>query len=141
MSKESAAKFVQVVMEDEELRERAKSLRPEEAVPLGKEMGYDFTLEEFTEATNEDRELSPDELDNAAGGYLKTLENMHQRTRGVYNKYDKSRHCNFDLNGPLHDYEYIGHEERDVLFGIFGLSRGFDIYKCRRCHGTAEKRV
>ena len=41
MSKESAAKFVQAVMEDEELRERTENVKPVDAVPLAKEMGYD----------------------------------------------------------------------------------------------------
>ena len=44
MSKASAAKFVQAIMEDEALRKRTENTKPEDAVPFAKEMGYDFTL-------------------------------------------------------------------------------------------------
>ena len=31
-------------------------------------MGYEFTVEELTKAANEEKELTPEELENAAGG-------------------------------------------------------------------------
>ena len=68
MSKESASKYVQAVMEDEELRKRTENVKPVDAVPLAKEMGYDFTAEELTEALNNNMELSLEELGSVAGG-------------------------------------------------------------------------
>lgn len=67
MSKASAAKFVQAIMEDEALCKRTENTKPEDAVSFAKELGYDFTLEELAEAMNEGRELSPDDLASVTG--------------------------------------------------------------------------
>jgi len=134
MSKEAASKFVQAILNDEELRQRTEKMKPKDAVPLGKEMGYDFTLEEFTDVMNEGRELSPDELEAAAGGRYGIKEKSHR-------DYKKS-HCNGDPNGPLHNWVEIGHEERPVLWGIFGdYTKGYTLYKCTLCGATKEERV
>jgi len=142
MSKENAKAFVQAVLNDEELRERAKDLKPEDAVPLGKEMGYDFTLEEFTDVMNEDRELSPDELENVAGGYFQTQVNMHDASRNYAKIIDKAKreaHCFMDLSQPLHTPVFVRHEEKPILGGIFGWSQGYDIVKCTRCGQEGRK--
>ena len=125
MSKESAAAFVQAVMEDEELRERAENLKPEEAVPLGKEMGYDFTLEELTEAANEDSELSPDELDNAAGGNVVHL----YAPEDIY--------CHGDVNGPKHVFS---HRLESRSYCIF-FEHIYDIKECLKCGYVLEERI
>ena len=143
MAKEAASKFVQAILEDEELRGRAKDLNPEDAVPLGKEMGFDFTLEEFTDVMNEDKELSPEELEAAAGGDKKNVRQQIYNRKGVREVQDEeSEHCNNDFNAPLHIWVPTGHEEREVLWGIFGnYTKGYNLYKCSLCGATKEERV
>ena len=103
MSKEAASKFVQAILNDEELRQRTEKMKPEDAVPLGKEMGYDFTFEEFTDVMNEDRELSPDELEAVAGGDKKNVNQQKFINKGVRKvQEEESKHCNNDFNAPLH---------------------------------------
>ena len=65
MSKESAKKFAQEVTEDIELRNRTAKLKPEEVLPIAKEMGYDFTEEELTAVMNESQELTAAFIRNA----------------------------------------------------------------------------
>ena len=143
MSKESAEKFIQAVLNDEELREKTANMKPEEAVPMGKEMGYDFTLEEFTDVMNEDRELSPDELEAVAGGDKKNVNQQKFIRKGVRKvQEEESEHCNNDFNAPLHNWVPTGHEERPVLWGIFGdYTKGYTLYKCTLCGKTKEERV
>ena len=142
MSKENAKAFVQAILNDEELREKTANMKPEEAVPLAKEMGYDFTLEELEEVKNEDTELSPDELENAAGGYFQTLVNMRAATKMYERNIDmakKEAHCFMDLSQPLHTPVFVRHEEKPILGGIFGWSQGYDIVKCTRCGQEGRK--
>ena len=143
MSKENATAFVQAVLNDEELREKTANMKPEDAVPLGKEMGYDFTLEEFTDVMNEDRELSPDELEAVAGGDKKNVNQQKFIRKGVRKvQEEESEHCNNDFNAPLHIWIPTGHEEREVLWGIFGnYTKGYNLYKCSLCGETKEERV
>ena len=143
MSKEAASKFVQAILNDEELRQRTEKMKPEDAVPLGKEMGYDFTLEEFTDVMNEDRELSPDELEAVAGGDKKNVNQQKFIRKGVRKvQEEESEHCNNDFNAPLHIWIPTGHEEREVLWGIFGnYTKGYNLYKCALCGETKEERV
>ena len=143
MSKESAEKFIQAVLNDEELREKTANMKPEDALPLGKEMGYDFTLEEFTDVMNEDMELSPDELEAVAGGDKKNVNQQKFINKGVRKvQEEESQHCNNDFNAPLHIWIPTGHEEREVLWGIFGnYTKGYNLYKCSLCGATKEERV
>ena len=70
----------------------------------------------------------------AAGGRYGIKEKSHR-------DYIKS-HCNGDPNGPLHNWVKIGHEERPVLWGIFGdYTKGYTLYKCTLCGATKEERV
>ena len=148
MAKESAKAFVQAVLNDEELRERAKDLKPEDAVPLGKEMGYDFTLEEFTDVMNEDRELSPDELEAAAGGDSKMRYTMGWYTSGLgYNKKyqnsnashkNKANFCNGDPNGPRHQF-VLSIEDRAQFFGAW--TNTYEVYECSLCHYRTEYHI
>ena len=142
MAKEAAAKFVQAVLADKELCEKTANMKPEDAVPVGKEMGFDFTLEELEEVKNEDKELSPDELENAAGGYFQTLVNMRAATKMYERNIDmakKEAHCFMDLSQPLHTPVFVRHEEKPILGGIFGWSQGYDIVKCTRCGQEGRK--
>ena len=148
MAKEAASKFVQAILNDEELRQRTEKMKPEDAVPLGKEMGYDFTLKEFTDVMNEDRELlsrelSTDELEAVAGGDKKNVNQQKFFRKGVRKvQEEESKHCNNDFNAPLHNWIPIGHEERPVLWGIFGdYTKGYNLYKCSLCGATKEERV
>ena len=145
MAKESANAFVQAILNDEELRKRAKDLKPEDAVPLGKEMGYDFTLEEFTDVMNEDKELSPDELEAVAGGDRKAQYNMswHGTSRKFNRKYEnsdaymdnKAMYCNADPNGTRHQFvESI--EDRAQFFGAW--TKTYYVLKCSLCGYTQE---
>ena len=148
MSKESAEKFIQAVLNDEELRERAKDLKPEDAVPLGKEMGYDFTLEEFTDVMNEDRELSPDELEAVAGGDRKLQSQMSKDThdRGYQNNYKRSNERNYNLahfchgvpNGPRHQF-VLSIEDRAQFFGAW--TKTYAVYECSVCHYKSEYHI
>jgi hypothetical protein len=109
-------------------------MKPEEIVPFAKEMGFEFTLDELKEVKEEDVELSPEKLEAAAGGRYGIKEKSHR-------DYIKS-HCNGDPNGPLHNWVKIGHEERPVLWGIFGdYTKGYNLYKCTLCGATKEERV
>ena len=122
MSKESAAAFIQAVMADEEMLKRANDNSPEEAVSLAKGMGYDFTLEEFKDVMNADKELSADELESVAGGVRLIPESDGQRLLRT--------HCKGDPNGPFHNYVYDGHKE----YSLCGLSlHEYENYKCTLC--------
>ena len=145
MSKENAKAFVQAVLDDKELREKTANMKPEEAVPLGKEMGFDFTLEEFTDVMNEDKELSPEELEAAAGGLNKVFDAMDNSRRSLDELPEQMKHCNEDLNGPFHNWIVIGHEERPILGGLLSWagdwSDGYDILKCSLCGVETKQKV
>ena len=146
MSKENATAFVQAVLNDEELREKTANLKPEEAVPLGKEMGYDFTLEEFTDVMNEDRELSPDELEAAAGGENKVQDTMRQQaqTRGYHPdrfkemqqwQAQKAIYC---PDGNLHQYvDTI--VDKEVFFGAWSTT--FFVRTCCLCGYKTQQEI
>lgn len=146
MSKDSAKKFVQAIIDDEELRKRTAAMKPEEAIPFAKEMGYDFTIEELTEVKTEDIELSPEELDSAAGGAIRYQDTIHRQSEMVRDAREKSAHCFSKLSEPLHDWVVIGHEEEPFLgsifeSGLFGWSTGYDLIKCSRCGAEGKKKV
>ena len=132
MSKDSAAKFVQAVTENEELRERAKNLKVEDAVTFAKEMGYDFTSEELAGIMNDKAELSPEELGSVTGGVVLggpcSPEDVKKKNKDAY--------CYGDVNGQKHDYEKVLHGERRKWY-IFKSS--FDVYRCKRCGHQIEK--
>lgn len=132
VSKESAVKFVQAIMEDEELRARTENTKPEDAVPFAKEMGYDCTLEELTEAMNEARELSLDDLNAVVGGCLPMGHGMPKDEQ----KEAQATHCRGDKNGFMHVFVLTGHVEERYWFGS---TRGYNIYKCKLC--KHEKKV
>ena len=125
MAKESAVKFVQAVMDNEELREKTANMKPEEAIPFAKEMGYDFTAEELTEVMNEDKELSPDELENAAGGnqYTTKLE----APEDIY--------CYGNVDGPKHNFSEAWVARDYFIF----WKREYYIRKCYNCKYVIEE--
>ena len=147
MSKENAKAFVQAILEDEELREKTANMKPEDALPLGKEMGFDFTLEEFTDVMNvmnEDKELSPDELEAVTGGDKKAQNDMakhdyyekgnQSRQKNVaIGMYNKAHYCNGNPSTP-HNF-IVTYEDR----GFFGAwTRTYQVSKCTLCGFTQE---
>ncbi len=76
MALENAKKFLEKLLNDEALRVRAAEKEPDEVVAFAKELGFDVTAKELEEAVRalrqaageEPKELSPDEMDKAAGG-------------------------------------------------------------------------
>ena len=92
---------------------------------------------------NEDMELSPDELEAVAGGDKKNVNQQKFINKGVRKvQEEESQHCNNDFNAPLHIWIPTGHEEREVLWGIFGnYTKGYNLYKCSLCGATKEERV
>ena len=136
MSKEAASKFVQAILNDEELRQRTADIKPEEIVPFAKEMGYDFTLDELKEVKDEDIELSPDELEGVAGGGPGHSINA-QSSRNKKNLREREEtFCKRDgvETGFRHQFVKTGHIEEPVLWGLFGdFTDGFDLYTCKLC--------
>ena len=148
MSKENAKAFVQAILNDEELRKRTEKMKPEEAIPLGKELGLDFTLEEFTAAMNEDRELDVEELGKVAGGattrqvdgarhdwehgYLDELQrsaNNNTRLKALY--------CNGNPKGPKHQF-VTTYEDRSY-FGAW--TKTYEVRTCSLCGRVQEVHV
>ncbi len=121
MAKEAAMGFYQLILEDEELRERTANLKPEEVAEIAKGMGFVFTADELAEAVKEDnRELTPEELEGATGGH----------DRGGYSGSKKEKtHCHGIAKGPRHQWVYVGHKEQN--WGLFTL--GINVYKCKLC--------
>ena len=145
MSKENATAFVQKVFDDDELRQRTGAMKPEELIPFAKEAGFDFTLEELQEVKKEDIELSPEELEAAAGGLNKVFDAMDNSRRSLDELPEQMKHCNEDLNGPFHNWIVIGHEERPILGGLLSWagdwSDGYDILKCSLCGVETKQKV
>ena len=84
MSKETAKKLIAELQTNEELKTKIVGIEDRaELVKKAVEMGYDVTLDELMEAEKEYRnslaakteELSPEELESAAGGNLWQGEN------------------------------------------------------------------
>ena len=138
MSKENAKAFVQAILNDEELREKTANIKPEEIVPFAKEMGYDFTLEELKEVKEEDIELSPEELENVAGGDKYVKDNGTYFINARKKIHEQNLHCYNDLRKPLHNWVKLGqHKEEPILEGCLSWlgnwSDGYDLCKCTLC--------
>ena len=146
MSIEAARVFVQAVLNDEELRRNTANMKPEEVIAFAKEMGFDFTLDELKEVKKDDIELSPDELEAVAGGHhggSTGISTNHMRE--VLDFCEKSRHCNFDVRGPYHNWVVVGHKEEPILGGWLSWagdwSKGYDILKCTLCGIDGKREV
>ena len=77
-------------------------------------MGYDFTLEEFTDVMNEDRELDPEELGKAAGGTVSP--NAVDWNRGIRKDREKI-FCKGIANGTRH--QFVETIDDEVVFGDY----------------------
>ena len=152
MSKEAASKFVQAILNDEELRQRTGALKPEEIVPFAKEMGYDFTLEELKDVRKDDvEELSPEELENVAGGTIQTQGDMERDSRRRKERLEEDLYCWAKINGglrqygPLHNYVKVGHKEEPILGGWLNWAgdwtNGYDVYECTNCKAIKSVKV
>lgn len=77
MAYEDAKNYLEKAIKDEELRTRLEGKEPDEAAVMAKELGFDVSAEEIVQAERDLRisstevniELSPEDLDKAAGGY------------------------------------------------------------------------
>jgi len=78
MSKENLARFMSKVADSEELQAKiGEEIDAEALIALGAECGCEFSAEELTEAA----ELSDDELDSIAGGFIISRE-LESRVAG-----------------------------------------------------------
>ena len=94
-------------------------------------------IKTFLEAqAKNEKELSPDYLETAAGG----AGSPGQRSQGQKRKLreEQAKHCNHDINGPLHQWVKTGHEERWMLWA---WTRGYDLFTCTLCGATKEEKV
>ena len=148
MSKDSAVKFVQAILDDEELRQRTAAMNPEEIVAVAKEAGYDFTLDELKDVKKEDVELSPDELEAAAGGDKKAQNDMAKKAyeRGLTTerwehanglRTNEALYCYGNPKGTKHNYIYT-YEDRTLLCS---WTRTYEIATCSRCGHVQEVHV
>ena len=73
MAVENAKKFMEQALKDEALRARMMEKEPDEVAAMAKELGFDLTLEELTEAMKafrqtDPQELTDEEMEQTAGG-------------------------------------------------------------------------
>ena len=68
MSQQNARKFIDLLFSDKALQERTAGMKPEEILARAREQGLECTLGELKEETLKKRELTLDEMDQAAGG-------------------------------------------------------------------------
>ena len=68
MSLQNAQKFIDLLAGDKTVQERTAGMKPEEVLAFAREQGLECTLEELKEETLKNREISPDEMDQVAGG-------------------------------------------------------------------------
>ena len=124
MAIENAKKFVEKVKADAALCERVKDMTPQEGLALAKELGLEFTEAELKDALN-NRELNPEELDEAAGG------------AGRRHKNPTNKEC----NDKQHNWVKTGHYEDPRSFLWIDYTWGYDVYTCSNCGKTMEKHV
>jgi len=67
MAQDNAKKFIDMMLNDEEQRNRFANMTTEEGLKAAKEMGLDFTTEELKEA-GESYEMTPEEMEMVSGG-------------------------------------------------------------------------
>ena len=132
MAIENAKKFVEKVQADAALAERMKGMTPEEGLALAKELGLEFTEAELKSALN-NRELSPEELDEAAGG--------KQNSDPTALMLKKAEHCHGDTKGPRHNWVKTGHIEEPHSFLLWDYTKGYDIEKCSLCGEERRRRT
>ena len=68
MSLQNASKFIDLLLSDKAMQERTAGMKPEEVLAYARELGLECTLEELKEETLKSRELSPNEMEQTAGG-------------------------------------------------------------------------
>ena len=133
MALENAKKFISLIWEDEDLKERTANKGEEEVMAVAKEMGLDFTAEELKEAASahNTQELTLGEMEPVAGGVTSNL------IPGLIdpNACPKNRYRN-------HSWKKIKHVEDEWFSwikegGLFSF--GTDVYECRYCGLTKNK--
>ena len=124
MAIENAKRFVEMVAADAALKARLEMLDSEAVLAAAKEMGLDFTAEELKAAAMV-QEVSPDELDEVAGG---------KKMSGSLAWCTKSPN-------QEHNWVYTGHEEEPHSFLCWDWTFGYDHYKCTYCGKTKREHV
>ncbi len=121
MSQENAKKVVQMIQEDEALRERVAKMRLEELPALARELGLEATMEELKEAMHnaDDLKLNLDDIEEAAGGI-------------------PTKPCPASPTGK-HKWETTGHKEVPHKFLFWDYTMGYDLQKCAYCGRTRQK--
>lgn len=132
MSKEAAKEFVQLILNDDELAARAEALKPEEAIGIAKEKGYDFTEEELKEILMGE-ELEEPELEEVAGGLP-----PHHWDKDIEKPWDKV--CKMNPT-RVHKWKKARHKEEYHKFLWIDYSYGFDEYTCIYCGKKKWQRV
>lgn len=127
MALENAKKFVQMIQNDEALKARIEKMSPAEALAAAKELGLDFTEEEFKDAPM-DQAMALDELDEVTGGIPKLPTNFRKGA------------CSKSPSGN-HEWEKTGHVEYPHKFLWMEYTMGYDQYRCIYCGQTKEKHV
>ena len=124
MAIENAKRFVEMVAANAALKARIETLDSEAVLAAAKEMGLDFTAEELKAAAMV-QEVSPDELDEVAGG---------KKMSGSLAWCTKSPN-------QEHNWVYTGHEEEPHSFLCWDWTFGYDHYKCTYCGKTKREHV
>ena len=86
MALENVQKFMKKFAANKSLQEQLKGKKAEEVVALAAEMGFDFTKEELEDFAKSIEELSPDQLDRAAGGDAADFEQVMESITGGITK-------------------------------------------------------
>ena len=125
--------YSEITANDELKKAFAEAAKDNKIVEFAKEHGVETSVDEiktFLEAqAKNEKELSPDDLETAAGG---------KRIRPGASYHERIKHCHGDVNGPLHQWVKTGHEERWLFWA---WTRGYDLFTCTLCGETKEERV
>ena len=71
MALEDARKFLQIIEKDEDLKQRLSKMTLEESLAYASESGLDVTIADLEEAAKA-QEISPETMDEVAGGHIKS---------------------------------------------------------------------
>ncbi len=124
MALENAKKYLQMIRDDQKLRDRLSGKKPEDGIRIARGLGLDFTDEEMKEALKT-CELSIDEMKEAAGGRVDCPSD------GIVGTHTEDR-CPNDPNGK-HDWIKRGHREEPHTFLFWDYTLGYDECVCSRC--------
>ncbi len=132
MALENARKFLQLVQEDQALQDRLAGMAPEDRSKAARELGLDYTEAELAEALKA-MEVSPDELEQAAGG-VGDRSTRQTLTRLLNEKCPKAP-------DGKHNWVKQGHREDPHTFLFWDYTKGYDVYACSYCGRVKDVRT